>query len=161
MKPLPFLYNVEQLRSHYSSQDPCGWVIGPASQLSFPFYPILLPSLFFRRCWFKAESTSQRTQPVREEVSRQGSVQFSRSVMSDPLQPHGLQHTRLPCPSPTPWSLLKLMFKSVMPSNHLILCHPFLLLSSVFSSIRIVSNAVGQFQICTLTLYAKYFVAWW
>ena len=28
--------------------------------------------------------------------------QFSHSVMSDSLQPHGLQHTRLPCPSPTP-----------------------------------------------------------
>ena len=30
------------------------------------------------------------------------SVQFSHSGMSDSLQPHGLQHTRLPCPSPTP-----------------------------------------------------------
>ena len=30
------------------------------------------------------------------------SVQFSRSVMSNTLQPHGLQHTRLSCPSPTP-----------------------------------------------------------
>ena len=30
------------------------------------------------------------------------SVQFSYSVMSDSLQPHGLQHARLPCPSPTP-----------------------------------------------------------
>ena len=30
------------------------------------------------------------------------SVQFSRSVMSDSLWPHGLQHTRLPCLSPTP-----------------------------------------------------------
>ena len=29
-------------------------------------------------------------------------VQFSRSVMSNSLRPHGLQHTRLPCPSPTP-----------------------------------------------------------
>ena len=29
-------------------------------------------------------------------------VQFSRSVMSDSLQPHGLQHTRPPCPLPTP-----------------------------------------------------------
>ena len=29
-------------------------------------------------------------------------VQFSRSVMSDFLQPHGLQHTRPPCLSPTP-----------------------------------------------------------
>ena len=30
------------------------------------------------------------------------SVQFSRSVVSDSLQPHGLQHTRTPCPSPNP-----------------------------------------------------------
>ena len=30
------------------------------------------------------------------------SVQFSRSVMSDSLRPHGPQHTRPPCPSPTP-----------------------------------------------------------
>ena len=30
------------------------------------------------------------------------SVQFNRSVVSNPLQPHGLQHTRLPYPSPTP-----------------------------------------------------------
>ena len=30
------------------------------------------------------------------------SVQFSWSVVSDSLQPHGLQHTMLPCPSPTP-----------------------------------------------------------
>ena len=29
-------------------------------------------------------------------------VQFSRSVVSDSLQPHGLQHARPPCPSPTP-----------------------------------------------------------
>ena len=29
-------------------------------------------------------------------------VQFSRSVMSDSLQPHRLQHARFPCPSPTP-----------------------------------------------------------
>ena len=33
---------------------------------------------------------------------RPGSVQFSHSVVSDSLQPHGLQHARPPCPSPTP-----------------------------------------------------------
>ena len=39
------------------------------------------------------------------------------------------------------WSLLKLMsIKSVIPSNHLILCHPLLLPPSVFSSIRVFSN---------------------
>ena len=30
------------------------------------------------------------------------SIQFSHSVVSNSLQPHGLQHARLPCPSPTP-----------------------------------------------------------
>ena len=39
------------------------------------------------------------------------------------------------------WSLLKLMsIESVMPSNHFILCHPLLLLLSIFSSIRVFSN---------------------
>ena len=42
------------------------------------------------------------------------------------------------------WSLLKLMsIQSVMPSNHLILCHPLLLLPSVFPSIRVFSNESG------------------
>ena len=41
------------------------------------------------------------------------------------LLPHGLQHTRLPCLSPTPRSLLKLMsVESVMPCNYLILSCP-------------------------------------
>ena len=39
------------------------------------------------------------------------------------------------------WSLLKLMsIESVMPSNHLILCHPLLLLPSILLSIRVFSN---------------------
>ena len=54
------------------------------------------------------------------------SVKFSCSVMSDSLQPCGLQHTRPPCPWPTP--------------NHLILCHPLLLPPSIFPSIRVFSN---------------------
>ena len=37
-----------------------------------------------------------------KEISGHSSVQFSHSVMSDSLQSHGLQHGRLPCPSPTP-----------------------------------------------------------
>ena len=36
------------------------------------------------------------------DFQKNSSVQSSRSVVSDSLQPHGLQHTRLPCPSPTP-----------------------------------------------------------
>ena len=39
------------------------------------------------------------------------------------------------------WTLLKLMsIETVMPSNHLILCHPLLLLPSIFPSIRVFSN---------------------
>ena len=36
------------------------------------------------------------------EIITKSSVQFSHSVVSDSLQPHGLQHARPPCPSPTP-----------------------------------------------------------
>ena len=40
-----------------------------------------------------------------------------------------------------PWSLLKLMsIELVMPSNHLIFCHPLILLPSIFPSIRVFSN---------------------
>ena len=68
-------------------------------------------------------------------------VQFSHSVVSDSLRPHESQHTRPPCPSPNSMSLLKLIsIELVMPSNHLILCHPLLLLPSTFPSIRVFSN---------------------
>ena len=39
---------------------------------------------------------------VADKTLQFSSVQFSPSVVSDCLWPHGLQHTRLPCPSPTP-----------------------------------------------------------
>ena len=68
-----------------------------------------------------------------------GSVQFSHSVMSDSLQPYGLQHARLPIITIS-WSLLKLMsIFSMMPSNHLILCRT-LLMPSIFPSIRVFSS---------------------
>ena len=48
---------------------------------------------------------------------------------------------RLPCLSPTPGAFFKLMsIESVMPSNHLILCRPLLLLPSIFLSIRVFSS---------------------
>jgi len=57
------------------------------------------------------------------------------------LRPYGLQHARLPCPSPTPRACSNsCSIESVMPSNHLILCHPFLLLPSIFPRIRVFSN---------------------
>ena len=63
---------------------------------------------------------------------------LSCSVMSSSLQPHGLQHARLPCPSLPPGVCSNsLSFESVMPPNHLVLCCPLLLLPSIFPSIRV------------------------
>ena len=60
--------------------------------------------------------------------------------MSNSLQLHGLKCDRLPCPSLSP-CLFKLMsIESVMPSNHLILCHPLFLLSPISPIIRVFSN---------------------
>ena len=68
------------------------------------------------------------------------SVEFSHSVMSDSLWPHGLQHARASLSITNSWSLPKFMsIESVMPSNHLNSCHP-LLLPSIFPSIRVFSN---------------------
>ena len=60
--------------------------------------------------------------------------------MSDSLQPHELQHARPSCPSPTPRVCWNPSIDSVTPSNHLILCHPLLLLPSIFPYIRVFSN---------------------
>ena len=71
------------------------------------------------------------------------SVQFSHSVVSDSV---------IPCTATlqvslsiiNSWSLLKLRsIKSVMPSNHLILCFPILLPPSVFLNIRVFANESG------------------
>ena len=64
-------------------------------------------------------------------------------IVSNSLESRELQHTRLPWLSSLTifLSLLKLMsIESLMPSNHLILCHPLLLLPSIFPSIKIFSN---------------------
>ena len=56
------------------------------------------------------------------------------------LWPHGLQHDRHPYPSPAPEFTQTHILQSVMPSNHLILCHHLLLLPSIFPSITVFSN---------------------
>ena len=64
------------------------------------------------------------------------SVQFSRSVVSDSLQPHESQHTRPPCPSPTPW-----VHSDSCPSSPW--CHP------------AVSSSVVPFSSCPQSLPAS------
>ena len=74
---------------------------------------------------------------------------FSPSVMSNSLWPHGLQHTRLPCPSTSPGASSNssplsqwyhpMISSSVIPFSS---C-PFLLLPSIFPSIRVFSNELA------------------
>ena len=68
------------------------------------WFTILWQKLAHSSCVFPGglvprHSPSQIPKSVNAHFS---SVQFSHSVMSDSLWPHGLQHARLPCPSPTP-----------------------------------------------------------
>jgi len=68
------------------------------------------------------------------------SVQFSHSVVSDSVTPW-MAACQASLSITNSRSLLRLMsIESVMPSNHLIVCHPFLLLPSVFPRIRMFSN---------------------
>ena len=66
--------------------------------------------------------------------------QFSRSVMSESLQPHGLQHARLPCPSPTPGACSNSCQSSWWCYPNISSCHPLLLLPSIFPRISVFSN---------------------
>ena len=69
------------------------------------------------------------------------SVQFSYSVVSNSLRPHESQHARPPCLITNSRSLPKpTSIKSVMPSSHLNLCRPLLLLPSILPSISVFSN---------------------
>ena len=63
------------------------------------------------------------------------SVQFSHSVVSNSLWPHGLQHTRVSLSNTNSCSLFEFMsIELVMSSNHLILCHALLLLPLIIPS---------------------------
>ena len=74
-------------------------------------------------------------------LTRISSVQFSHSVMSDSLWPHGLQHARLPCPSPTPGTC-----SNSCPSGQW--CHPTISSSVIpFSSCLQSFPATGSFPI--------------
>ena len=83
-------------------------------------------------------------------------VQFSRSVVSDTLGSCELQHASPPCPSPTLGVHPNPCPSTVMPSNHLIVCRPLLLLPSIFPSIRVFSN---ESALC-IKVYSKHIHNW-
>ena len=87
-----------------------------------------------------------KTHRVKETLQAQpvSSVQFSHSVMSDSLSPHGLQHTRPPCLSPTPR-----VYQNSCPLSQW--CHPIISSSVIpFSSCPQSLPASGSFQMSLL-----------
>ena len=72
-----------------------------------------------------------------EHLDKSCSIQFSHSVMSDSLWPHGLQHSKLPCPSSTPRDYSN---SSPLRSDAIQTSYPLLLPPSIFPSIRVFSN---------------------
>ena len=102
--------------------------------------PILLSIIFIVKIMLKK---SGAVQSFIANLCLSQWIQFSSVPQSCPsLQPHGLTAAHQASLSITnSQSLLKLMFiKLVIPSNHLILCHPLLLPPSIFPSIRVFSN---------------------
>ena len=88
--------------------------------------------------WKYLWATSPFPPPLPPQV---GSVQFSRSVLSESLRPHESQQDQASLSITNSRSLPKLMsIKLVMPSSHLILCHPLLLLPPIPPSIRVFSS---------------------
>ena len=74
------------------------------------------------------------------ELPKHMIIQFSHPVMSNSLWPHGLQHTRLPYPSPTPGACSNSCPSSWWCHPTISSCYPLLLLPSVLPSIRVFSN---------------------
>ena len=105
---------------------------------------MLIPKKFdlcqsWRKCFCLSSSMAKRTNIItKKKDSNYCTVQFSSVTQSCPtLRPHEPQASLSITNS---WSLPNLMpVESVMPSSHLILCHP-LLLPSIFLSIRVFSN---------------------
>ena len=74
-------------------------------------FEFLRPTHHIRNQWIMNEALAPETvalhaSPEEEIIPEQDELvynfQFSHSVVSDSFRPHGMQHTRLPCPSPTP-----------------------------------------------------------
>ena len=80
-------------------------------------------------------------------IIENGSVQFSRSVVSDCLRPHGLQYARPPCPSPTPG-----IYPNSCPSSRW--CHP-----TISSSVIPFSSRLQSFPASGSFLMSQFFTS--
>ena len=105
---------------------------------------MLCGSLDGRGIWGRMDTCICMAESLRCSPKTMISVQFSRSVMSPSLQPHGLQQARPPCPSPTPGA-----YSNSCPLNQW--CHPTISSSVIpFSSCPQSFPASGSFQMSQL-----------
>ena len=110
-----------------------GWLVSAEPWGSYPVLEDLPPSTILITFFEKSSA-----------FSASGS-QFSCSVVSDPLPPHGLQHSRPPCPSPTPRA-----YSNSCPLSRW--CHPAISSSVIpFSSHLRSLPASGSFQMSHFT----------
>ena len=114
-----------------SLSDPFSWVLGKSSVLWLPFpcFLLLFDAPVLLTCWLFP--------------SLQLLLLFSRSVVSDSLWPHGLQHARLPLPSPSPC-----VCSNSCPLSRW--CHPTISSSVPFSTCLQSFPASGSFPISQL-----------
>ena len=123
--------------------DPSPSVPRPHSLYSGRFPSLVSTCLLSVFCWLslplkrQALTGEPNTQWVLSKYSlipviKMLSVQFSRSDVSNSLRPRGLQHARLPCPSPTPG-----VYPNTCPSRRW--CHPTISSSAVSLSSRLQS----------------------
>ena len=102
----------------------------------------------YKSVWSKLTSLQQwffQNPWTRHPLVYFSSVQVSHSVVSDSLSPHGLQHTRPPCPSPTPRA-----YSNSHPSNQW--CHP-----AISSSVGPFPSAFNLSQHQGLFKWVKFF----
>ena len=112
------------------------WNVKSSGSLEASLWTKLVEVMEFQLSYFKSKRWCCESDAF-------STVQLSHSDVSDSLWPHGLQHTRsqVSLSITNSQSLLKLMsIESMMPSNHVMLCHPLLLLPSVFPSRRVFSH---------------------
>ena len=97
-------------------------------------------SFAFQPQHLSLHSTFVKTPALKISPQDITSVQSSRSVVSSSSRPHGLQHARLYCPSPTPRVDSNSCPLSWWCHSTISSCHPLLLPPSIFSSIRVFSS---------------------
>ena len=131
------------------------WFCKPNTSRFFASQFSMAPNLLYDSGNSNRGSVSTWRGGMEREVQRGrniciSSIKFSRSVIPDSLRPHGLQHTRLPCPSPTPR-----VYSNSCPLSQW--CHPTISSSVVPFSCRLQSfPASGSFQMSQFFISGVY-----